>query len=266
MPARIHLIAGLPRSGSTMLAAILRQNPCFHASISTPLADVTAGLVRGLSEHEGAVLVSSGQRERMVRALIDAYYADMAGRLVFDTNRRWCAMLPLIAALFPDSRVICCLRSPAWIMDSVERAIQRNPFLAPRMFGHEVANVYQRAEKMIKDSLIGGSMGALRHAWYSEHANRLVGVRYDSLCRDPGNVIDALYREIGEPAFAHDFEHLDYDAPEFDAGLGIPGFHRVSGRVRAEKRDTILPRDIFNQYHEEFWESPEENPRGVTLL
>jgi sulfotransferase len=249
-----------------MLAAILRQNPRFHASISTPLADLTANLVRGMSEHEGAVLVCSEQRERMVRALIEAYYSEMAGRLVFDTNRRWCAMLPLIAALFPDLRIICCLRSPAWIIDSVERAIQRNPLLAPRMFGHELANVYQRAEKMIKDVMIGGSMGALRQAWYSEYADRLIGVRYDSLCCDPGNVIDALYRELGEPAIPHDFEHLDFDAPEFDAGLGIPGFHRVSGRVRAKRRDTMLPRDMFNQYHEQFWESPEENPRGVTVL
>jgi hypothetical protein len=36
------MISGLPRSGSTLLAAILRQNPCFHASVSTPLADLVA--------------------------------------------------------------------------------------------------------------------------------------------------------------------------------------------------------------------------------
>lgn len=195
MPMKIHLIAGLPRSGSTMLAAILRQNPSFHASISTPLADLTANLVRGMSEHEGAVLISPEQRERMARALVEAYYPEMAVGVVFDTNRRWCAMLPLIAKLFPSSRVICCLRSPAWIIDSVERAIQRNPLLAPKMFGHEMGNVYQRTEKMIKDGMIAGSLGALRQAWFSEDASRLIAVRYDSLCRDPGNVIDALYRE-----------------------------------------------------------------------
>jgi hypothetical protein len=31
----IHFISGLPRSGSTLLAAILRQNPHFHATISS---------------------------------------------------------------------------------------------------------------------------------------------------------------------------------------------------------------------------------------
>lgn len=266
MPLRMHFISGLPRSGSTLLAAILRQNPQFHAAISTPLADLVANLIRDMSAHEGAVLVSSAQRERIVRALVEAYYSDNERSLVFDTNRRWCALLPLVSKLFPDSRVVCCVRNPAWIIDSVERAVQRNPLLASRMFGHEIASVYQRTEKMIKDSLIAPSMGSLRQAWFGEHANRIVAVRYDSLVTDPKGVIGALYREIGESAFAHDFDFLEYDEPEFDAFLGMPGFHRVSGNVRAAKRETILPSDIFNQYNHEFWESPEENPRQVTIL
>ncbi len=46
-----HFITGLPRSGSTLLAAILRQNPRFHAGMTSPvgalvnafLAQVSAG-------------------------------------------------------------------------------------------------------------------------------------------------------------------------------------------------------------------------------
>jgi len=208
MPLKIHMISGLPRSGSTLLAAILRQNPCFHASISTPLADLVANLIREMSAHEGGLLISSGQRERMVRALIGAYYSDTNGRLVFDTSRRWCSMLPLLSELFPDARVICCVRSPAWIIDSVERAIHRNPLLASRMFGHEITNVYQRTEKMIKDFLIAPAVGGLRQAWFGEHAGRLIAIRYDSLVRDPSGVIDALYRELREPRFEHDFDSL----------------------------------------------------------
>jgi len=33
----IHFIAGLPRSGSTLLAGILRQNPRFHAAMTSPV-------------------------------------------------------------------------------------------------------------------------------------------------------------------------------------------------------------------------------------
>jgi sulfotransferase len=30
---KMHFISGLPRSGSTLLAGILRQNPQFHAAM-----------------------------------------------------------------------------------------------------------------------------------------------------------------------------------------------------------------------------------------
>ena len=46
-------------------------------------------------------------------------------QIVFDTNRSWCAMLPALAALYPSSRVICCVRNPAWILNSFESLVQR---------------------------------------------------------------------------------------------------------------------------------------------
>ena len=36
----LHFISGLPRSGSTLLAAILRQNPRFHAAMSSPVGSL----------------------------------------------------------------------------------------------------------------------------------------------------------------------------------------------------------------------------------
>ncbi|MFS4516638.1 sulfotransferase, partial [Delftia tsuruhatensis] len=50
MPRTLHFISGLPRSGSTLLAGILRQNPRFHAAMSSPVA----GLVNGALEQMGA--------------------------------------------------------------------------------------------------------------------------------------------------------------------------------------------------------------------
>ncbi|MGA8585530.1 MAG: sulfotransferase [Roseiarcus sp.] len=36
MQNRLHFISGLPRSGSTLLAALLRQNPRISAGMSSP--------------------------------------------------------------------------------------------------------------------------------------------------------------------------------------------------------------------------------------
>lgn len=35
-PPRYHFMSGLPRSGSTLLAAIVSRNPRFHAGMTSP--------------------------------------------------------------------------------------------------------------------------------------------------------------------------------------------------------------------------------------
>jgi sulfotransferase len=40
---QLHFISGLPRSGSPLLAGILRQNPQFHAAMSSPVAPMMNG-------------------------------------------------------------------------------------------------------------------------------------------------------------------------------------------------------------------------------
>jgi sulfotransferase len=265
----IHFISGLPRAGSSMLAAILRQNPAFHAAMSGPVCGMVAALLRSMgAANEYSRFLSDTQRQRIVSSVFDGYYGELPGKeLIFDTNREWSAHLPMLSELFPQARVICCVRSPAWILDSVERRVQGSPFLRGKMFSAETGdNVYARAEYMLKKGLLAAPLQALRQAWYGEQAHRLIAMRYDSLTAQPAEVIGRLYELLGQPPFPHDFDNLEYDEPEFDAQLGMPGLHRVSRRVAPNHRATILPPDLFNQNDRSFWDVPGQNPRGVTVL
>jgi sulfotransferase len=47
--ATMHFISGLPRSGSTLLAALLRQNPRFEAGMSGPLSGLFGALLGQMS-------------------------------------------------------------------------------------------------------------------------------------------------------------------------------------------------------------------------
>ena len=47
--ATMHFISGLPRSGSTLLSALLRQNPRFQAGMSGPLAGLFGALLGQMS-------------------------------------------------------------------------------------------------------------------------------------------------------------------------------------------------------------------------
>jgi sulfotransferase len=258
-PTRYHFISGLPRSGSTLLAAILRQNPDFQAGMTSPVGSLMLGMLNQFSAgSEIAPQVSHSQRRQLLRGLFDSYYADQADKsVIFDTNRLWCARLPTLLDLFPDAKVIACVRNVAWIMDSIERLYRANPYENTRLFNNdsERNTVASRTETLAQgDRLVGFAWSALKEAFYGEQAGSLLVVDYDLLANAPDKVIPLIYDFLGKTPFAHDFEHLDYDSPEFDEALGVTGLHRIRPKVAPAVRRTILPPDIFRKYEDlSFW-------------
>ncbi|MEW9573471.1 sulfotransferase [Rhodanobacter sp. Si-c] len=267
---RIHFISGLPRSGSTLLAALLRQNPRFHASMSGPLAGLFGALLGEMSaRNEFSVFIEDTQRQRVLRGLFEQYYADTQAEVVFDTSRAWCTRLPALATLFPDSRVIACVREVPWIVDSLERLIRRNAFQPSSIFNYTAGGtVYTRANGIAGgEGMLGYAYDALKEAYFGDHADRLLLVQYETLTREPARALEAVYDFLGEPAFRHDVEHVDFDAAAFDAKAGTPGLHVVRPRVQADERATILPPDLFQRFaNDAFWRDPKLNPRGVRIV
>jgi len=260
MQAELHFIAGLPRSGSTLLAALLRQNPRFHARISSPLCLLFTQLVAGMAG-EASALVTDAQRERILRGLFDSYYADQSGKaVVFDTNRGWCARLPALRQIVPDGKIICMVRNVAWIMDSIERLIRSNPLLPSRLYAddNERATVYSRCDAIgHRNRLVGGAWSALKEGFYGADADRLLIVEYEYLTRAPQRTMALIYEFLGEEPFAHAFDNLDYDEPEFDEILMTPGLHKVRRKVEFVPRRTILPPDLFERFNAlSFWTDP----------
>jgi sulfotransferase len=255
----LHFISGLPRSGSTLLAAILRQNPRVHADITSPVGGLFTAMLNAMSvSAELAAMISAERKRRVLTGLFEGFYGDLQQEIVFDTSRAWCAKLWSIAEFFPDAKVICCVRNVAWIMDSFERAVRRNPLEVSRLFNdeNERNSVYARVETLAqRNRIVGHAWSALKEAYYGEHSDRLLLVEYDLLAERPRETLQLIYEFIGEPMFEHDFDDVRYEAVAFDAALGTPGLHRVAGRVEFRPRSTILPPDLFKRHEGmSFWQ------------
>ncbi|MGC2777569.1 MAG: sulfotransferase, partial [Bradyrhizobium sp.] len=119
MQGDIHFISGLPRAGSTLLSAILRQNPRFRAGMTGPVGSLVDAMLRSMSmSNETSIFITDAQRKALLEGIFSSYYADVPkGDVVFDTNRNWCTRLPLLTELFPRAKVICCVRDVPWILD-----------------------------------------------------------------------------------------------------------------------------------------------------
>ena len=260
---QFHFIAGLPRSGSTLLAAILRQNPAIHASMSSPVGGVFQAVAKAISgSNEAAMFLSDAQRQQLLRQVFTTCYAD-APEVVFDTNRLWPSKMAVLASLFPDFKMICCVRRISWIVDSIERLIRANPHELSGIFGFEPSGtVYSRSNAICgSNGLVGFALDALREGYYGEHAERMILVEYEALAKHPRHTIAGLYDWLGIPRFAHDFDHVEQipGAAEFDRKLGTPALHAVRSSVGWQDRQSVLPPELFRSFPAPFWRT-EPNP------
>lgn len=252
----LHFIAGLPRSGSTLLSAILRQNPALHAGISSPLAILFDRLITGMGAHsEYGIVIDDQTRTRVLQGLLASFYGPISST-VFDTNRYWCSRAAALDYLMPQSRIICCVRDLAWVLDSFERLVQSNPLMVSKLFKPEEANtVHRRVEAlMAPHGAVGFAWSAFQEAYYGPHRDKLIIIDYDELAQYPRVTTAQLYHDLDLASFEHDFGNVGYDGGLYDLQLGMVGLHRVYGPVRYKPRQTILPPELFDRYKgKTFW-------------
>lgn len=267
-----HFISGLPRSGSTLLAAILRQNPRFHAGMTSPVGTLFTAVLANISAgSEFGPVINTEQRRHLLRGLFTSFYTDKTeNEVIFDTNRIWCGKLPALLDLFPNAKTIACVRNVAWIMDSIERKYRENPFENTRLFGDDAErnNVYSRIETLAqRNRLVGFPYSVLKEAFYSEQASSMLIVDYDLLSNAPQKVMSLIYQFLGEEPYPHDFNAIEYDAPDFDTALGVNGLHKIRRQVSYQPRATVLPPDLFQQYsHMSFWHDQTSSKASVIAL
>ena len=79
---KFHFISGLPRAGSTLLAAILNQNPRFRAGMTSPLADIMGVVMaEASSKNDFSFDVTDEQRVAILRGLVLFYLVCSVGLL-----------------------------------------------------------------------------------------------------------------------------------------------------------------------------------------
>ena len=264
---RFHFISGLPRSGSTLLASILNQNPAFRAGITSPMGPtVTAARGAMSPTQETHVMWNGNQQAAVVRGIFDAYYKnvvpafwEMDGTAVtFDTNRRWCADSALLAHIFPACRIICCVRDPREIVVSFEKYFRKYPVaMGVICRNNQSTTIFDRLPiLMASDGVVGYAYKAFRDAWFGPEKSRLHVIEYEQLVDDPANELMYLHRELGLPDFDYDFDNIQPipRAAEFDTSIGSPGLHNLRPRVQAETDDNHpLPPEVLDQIPAPFW-------------
>ena len=127
---RFYFMAGLPRSGSTLLSSILNQNPKFYSGPSSPVLSTMYAIENHLTNDElYHGYPKPEQASLIISNIIRQFYADVDKEVIIDKNRAWTARVPYIERYIGQkAKIICPVRDIDEILTSMIMMIRRNPY------------------------------------------------------------------------------------------------------------------------------------------
>ena len=258
----LFFISGLPRSGSTLLSAILRQNPEFYADISSPMQGLIISTINVITGSENNHLIDEPRRKQILRDTFEAYYKAVDQPVVFDTNRGWTAKTGLLKDLYPKTKIICCVRDLFWILDSFERITAKNALYGATLTDEEARQTVTTRCDALMDVKKEGQV--VKSYYFLEEGlllnpDMIFLMEYEGLCKDPEGTMRKIYAFIGKPYFDHDFNNVEYENEVYDKALNMKNMHTVRRKVEWQERPSILPKSIWDKYSgKEFWRPNED--------
>lgn len=255
-----HFIAGLPRSGSTLLAALLGQNPSILASGPGASSSVFANLYRQLSGHgELQNILTHAQQADLLRASLLSCYQQMQSpdhQILMDTGRSWPLYAEQLVHLFPKCSFILLVRNLPSIVSSLERVRRNSPLQQSILFQPGQTLEERIGTLLAPNALLGGSLKAIKDILLGPNSDRVLLLEYDVLLDDPEGVLSCLYDFIRRPRFSHDFDNFELSVEPLDRFLKSPNLHTVHGPLRRLNNENLIPDYAVSKLSKlEFWRS-----------
>lgn len=235
----IHFIAGMPRSGSTILGNVLAQNPRFHVTPTSGLIEALLALRTSFDQiADFKAAPNEAGKMAAIRGALFGFFDPVDRPVVFDRNRAWLSELELAEVLLErNAKVIVCVRDIPEILASLERLWRENKAFRriqqQEMHVVEFQSLEGRCNVWLQPAHIAGlSYMRIQDALTRGFRDRMHFVHFDRLTRNPAGTIQEIYRFLEEEPVQHDFEHVEQVLSENDVFHGIAGLHDIRPAVR----------------------------------
>lgn len=275
MEKTFYFMAGLPRSGSSVLSAILNQNSRFYSGPSSPVVATMLSIENSLSNDElflGYPKIEQGKQ--IIASVLPQYYSDRPEPVIFDKNRSWTVRLEYISGYFDiKPKVICPVRDVSEILTSFITMLRKNPyevggkinFIDEMLVKNNIPLTDDNRCEMLASAngILGQSMEGMKKALMEGHDNSLHFVEYKNLVNNPKETIEKIYDFLDEEPFEHTFDNLKNENRENDAQVyGFADMHEVRPKLKSISKDPekVLSKDIIERCKgTEFWRVLEDD-------
>ena len=232
---KIVLLAGLPRTGSTLLQNLLTQNPDVYSEGNSALCQVMWD-AKVSCEHNGAQqLIGVGKditfKNALLKGIPSTYYPDVECSIILDKCRTWVNEPNITMArkyISPDVRSIVMVRPLREIVASFAKVTTENNL----DFSYE--------ELLSERGELAKTIYATHYAATLKDPSYLF-VSYDELVSSTQDTMTRIYKHIGSPTYAHNVRKITQTVFEDDERNGMVGMHNIRTEVSKQVNEVVLP-------------------------
>jgi len=249
-----HFMAGLPRSGSTLLASILNQNTDIYVTPTSPMLNITVAMQRAW-DTDPTVQANRFEEQinNLTRAILPAFWQHRPEPIIIDKGRGWAKNVPTASKLFNEKiKLIINTRDLPSIMASWLTLIRKQPgcFVDQQILqkGHAI-NDENRMAIMWFD-MVQDCMEGLQQV-KREAPDQILLVDYDDLMKTPMDCIHKIEDFLELPKYNYDLNNIKNDTNDDDlVAWGFEGLHTIRPSLSKTSRPAIeiLGEELYNRF------------------
>ena len=248
---KLFFLVALPRSGNTLLASILNQNPDIAATANSMTLEIMKELFLLKETDVFKNYPDHKSLNNVLNTVFDNYYKDWPQKIIVDrgpvtTPGNFNLMQKHFGNRF---KVIVLVRDLIDVLASFVKWFENEPTAYPNKLGKNIEEKLWAL--MDKNGSIAKELIAIQNAFnYKELCHF---IKYDDLVKNPQQTITNLYQFLDEPLYPHQFSNLKqfqlngigYDDKELGNNL-----HMIRTEVRKEDNPykSMIPKSIVDAY------------------
>jgi len=234
----IHFLSGMPRSGSTILLNIMAQNPRFHVTSTSGILDIIFSVRNNWDNLiEFKATPNEEGKKRVLRGILQNYYADVEKPIICDKSRGWLAYIEMAEMILSrPPKILVPVRDIRDVLASFEKLHRKGAATHQMAQEKEQYFKWQTIEGRCEiwssqEQPVGLAFNRIRDAIARGHRDKMHFVKFESLTRFPERTLRAIYEFLDEEYFDHDFNNVQQVTWENDEVHGIKDLHTIRQKV-----------------------------------
>lgn len=251
-------MAGLPRSGSTVLTALLNQHPEIYASSQSNLINMLFALNEQIPNYESykAGMFHDGY-ETLMSSMADNFYAHIDKPLIIDKNRGWGTPHnwdTLSQYVNPKRKVILTMRPILEVLASFIKVIEKSEKITgkPTYYDQDFWVTHYRDKRDAQVDYIMRLNAEIDKAIYSisnllkNHSESVHIVWFNDLIENPQHTLNEVYNFLEVNKHQNNFDAIEEVNKQDDLkGYKIVGLHDIGKKL---KNPATNPKDYLSEY------------------